>query len=290
MPSATPRATAQTADPPNISFTQKTRLLWSRVFCHCLPIKSLTTTIVLAAHSISTSGLPATEIRAYTSIGQLWWNRSLPRYSFERPYNKVEQILVAPEKRAPNTNNRYTIDFKDNIFKVDILFYHTISSNKISSLEIAHMKDYDIAGASEQILQIIKSALSITVLTFIGIIISGKFLHKAYPIYFSDDDEIKLNIKIIKVSAKNGEVLFGLSSFIISLVLCIIIVGENAQTYINSRTGLSLDQWTSLCAVASSACIIFSILMMSYKLISGNSEIIEDKERIEMLRELEQKD
>ena len=106
----------------------------------------------------------------------------------------------------------------------------------------------------------IESTLSVLfswiILTPISIIISGKIVALMINLPVIGEQNFKINLGILVIEAKHGEVILGFTLFIMFFALIGFFQGENTYLMVKASFGIDPGQFNALCMVSSFATVV----------------------------------
>lgn len=119
-----------------------------------------------------------------------------------------------------------------------------------------------------------------------SVIISGKLLAQRIPLNAGEGDLFSINLIVFRLRAKGSEVSLGFLIFILLLGSVAVVGGGDAYRYFEVRTGLSIGQWNSLCAIAAFFSVILSLVVWSVGFAFRSPPLISPAERSDQIEAL----
>jgi hypothetical protein len=141
----------------------------------------------------------------------------------------------------------------------------------------------------DTIRRLIEFLFSGLVLAYVAIIVSGKLLASAFPGRRLPGQSLRLPLFIMNFQAENDEVIFGMTSFILTLLLTAFLGGPDFYFLFVKRFGLDAGQFNTLCIASAFFSVIWSASLYVLTARLSRPADAYGAEHEEMLKKIQQK-
>ncbi|NKL10370.1 hypothetical protein [Rhizobium leguminosarum] len=147
--------------------------------------------------------------------------------------------------------------------------------------------DAKINSQISELTTIIGFIFSTIILLPISVIVSGKFISsRMNSNFFSEGDQFSINLVILRIKSTGDQVAWGFGMFIMTLLPVLILGGKDAYILFQSRSGIDIGQWPSLCTISGFLTVLISFIIWIIAPLFKSAPILDKKERDEQINKL----